>query len=50
MTSERVPWRPVKARIFLTVGSSSCNSSRANLVCSGVTFSAWSMMFMISLV
>ena len=48
MTKERLPWRLMKARIFLTVFSSISNSSRLTLVCSGVTFSAWSMIPMIS--
>ena len=40
MTSERLPWRLMRFRICLTVGSSRGSSSRLTLVCSGVTFSA----------
>ena len=45
---ERSPWRLVKSRRRLTVGWSSFSSSKATLVCSGVTFSAWSMILVIS--
>ena len=38
----------MKARSFLTVDLSRPRASKSNLVCSGVTFSAWSIMFMIS--
>ena len=48
MTSERGPLSSMKLRIVLTWVLSNFSSSRLTLVCSGVTFSAWSMILLIS--
>ena len=46
--SERGPLRSIKLRITSTWILASCRSSRATLVCSGVTFSAWSMILLMA--
>ena len=50
MTAERSPLNSIKLRRVLTVALSRPRVSKSNLVFSGVTFSAWSMIFMASAV
>ncbi len=50
MTSERGPFKSMKSRMVFTWDLPSFSSVRDSLVCSGVTFSAWSMILLISLV